>query len=81
MRIALDGVESADSPSAWVVSRDGGMVTFFVAPSLGVDITAGYLFDCNVRFESDDTFGGILKNWEVSGFADITLVEVRRCAD
>lgn len=81
VRVALDAVEEADSPSTWTVTRQGGVVSFVTPPGLGVAITAGFFFDCNVRFESDDTFGGILKNWEVAGFADIALVEVPLCVD
>jgi hypothetical protein len=42
-------------------------------------ITAGFLFDVQVRFESDDAFEGILRTYAIGGFADITLIEVRPC--
>jgi len=78
------GVAGADPatfspPLAWSVSRYGGVVTFASPPPNGAAITAGFLFDCEVRFESDDTFEGVVKSYRVAGFADIPLVEVRAC--
>lgn len=81
VRVALNGVEQAGSPSLWTVSRPGGVITFFTAPGNGVAITAGFLFDVEVRFESDDAFDGILKNWRVAGCSDIPLIQVRHCTD
>lgn len=78
--IAIDGIVV---PSAnYTVSRPGGLVTFDTPPPLtaGADIiTAGFLFDVEVRFESDDQLEGIVRTWQVGGFADITLIEVRPC--
>lgn len=75
--IAVDGVlvDAAD----YTVSRPGGVVTFDVPPDDEAEITAGFLFDVEVRFESDDAFEGILRTWQAGGFADITLIEVRPC--
>lgn len=78
--IAIDGVAV---PSAdYTVSRPGGLVTFNVPPPVtgnpGI-VTAGFLFDVEVRFESDDAFEGILRTYARGGFADITLIEVRPC--
>lgn len=81
VRVALGGVEQAASPTPWTVSRPGGVVTFDTAPTAGVAVTAGFFFDVEVRFESDDAFDGILKNWNTAGTADIHLVEVRHCTD
>lgn len=68
-------------PYTFDVTREGGIVTFDHAPHTGVIITAGFLFDVPVRFESDDAFDGIVKAFEVSGFADLSFVEVRPCAE
>lgn len=66
-------------PANYTVSRPGGIVQFDMPPADGHTLTAGFLFDVEVRFESDDAFEGILRTWQMGGFADITLVEVRPC--
>lgn len=63
----------------YTVTRPGGVITFDTPPTNGHIVRAGFLFDCEVRFESDDAFEGILRTWQAGGFADLTLVEVRRC--
>ena len=75
--IAVDG--ATIDPADYSVSRPGGEVTFDTPPPNGDPVTAGYLFDCEVRFESDDAFEGILRDFQIGGFADITLIEVRPC--
>ncbi len=80
----LVGIDGADpttlSPAiTWSVSRPGGVITFNTAPANGTAITAGFLFDVEVRFADDNAFDGIVQSFEVSGFADIELVEVRYC--
>lgn len=65
--------------SGYTITRPGGEIVFDVAPSVGDEIRMGFLFDVEVRFESDDTFDGIIRSYAVSGFADINLVEVRPC--
>lgn len=67
------------NPADYTVSRPGGVITFDTPPANGRTITAGFLFDCEVRFESDDQFEGIVRTWQAGGFADLTLVEVRPC--
>lgn len=75
--IAIDGV--VVDPADYTVSRPGGIVQFATPPGDTLDITAGYLFDVEVRFESDEAIEGILQTYRVGGFADITLIEVRPC--
>lgn len=77
--IARDGVLVADTD--YTVSRPGGVVTFDVPPTVGGPglITAGFLFDVEARYESDDVLGSIMRTTTVGGFADLTLVEVRPC--
>jgi uncharacterized protein (TIGR02217 family) len=67
------------SPPAFVVSRPDGEIEFATPPSPGQVVRAGFLYDVEVRFESDDAFDGIVTTYHVSGFADVTLVEVRPC--
>lgn len=75
--IARDGVLVPDTD--YTVSRSTGVVTFDVPPAAGDLVTAGFLFDVEVRFESDDAFEGIVRTWQAGGFSDLTLVEVRPC--
>ena len=79
--VSVDGTptDAFSPPLAWTVSRPGGVVQFAVPPAPGQIVRAGFLFDVEVRFESDDAFDGIVRTYQVSGFADVTLVEVRPC--
>lgn len=65
--------------TGFTVNRTTGIVTFDVAPANGRLIKWGGLFDVPVRFESDDSFDGIVRAFSVGGFADITLLETRNC--
>lgn len=49
LRLAVGGEEQA---TGWLLA-DKGVVSFDVAPTPGARITAGFLFDVPVRFESD----------------------------
>lgn len=49
VRVAVDGVDVSDI----VVSPSKGEVRFSAPPTAGAVITAGYLFDVPVRFDSD----------------------------
>jgi uncharacterized protein (TIGR02217 family) len=69
----------AEIVGGFSVERETGIVTFDVAPAFGTVLTWGGLFDVPVRFESDDSFDGIVQTFGVGGFADITLLEVRPC--
>lgn len=79
--VTVAGADPATfSPAmTYTVNRLTGEITFSYAPSPGQIVRAGYLFDVEVRFESDDAFDGILQTFGLGGFADITLVEVRPC--
>lgn len=48
VRVAVDGVEAAFSVDAVT-----GIVTLDAAPAEGVAVTAGFRFDCPVRFDTD----------------------------
>jgi uncharacterized protein (TIGR02217 family) len=58
VRVAVDGDETAAA-----VDTAAGRITFALAPEEGAAITAGFLFDCPVRFDTDrldinlETFG------------------------
>ncbi len=63
------------------VTRYGGELVFDHPPDNGVIITAGFLFDVEIRFESDDSMDAIVQAYQVSGFADLGFWEVRHCND
>lgn len=67
------------SPNPWTVDRLTGVVTFTTPPAPGAVVRAGYLYDVEVRFESDESFDGLLQDYGVSGFADLVLIEIRPC--
>lgn len=79
--ITFNSVDTGDlSPTAFfTVDRLTGKVTFDEAPPPGVVLKAGFLFDVEVRFGSDDAFDGIVQTYQVSGYADIEFVEIRPC--
>lgn len=73
-------VSVAGTPTEdFTVTRPGGVVELSTPPSPGQIVRWGGLFDVEVRFESDDSFDGIVRTFGVGGFADIPLVEVRSC--
>jgi uncharacterized protein (TIGR02217 family) len=79
--VAIDG--DVIDPSGYTVSRPGGEILFASPPDPddyddGI-ITAGFLFDVCVRFESDDAMETILRAHRAAGFADLTLIEVGPC--
>jgi len=46
--VAVDGVEAA-----FGVDTSTGLVTLAEAPAVGAAVTAGFRFDCPVRFDAD----------------------------
>lgn len=79
--VSIDGADpgSLGTPLTWSVNRSTGAITFSGPPTPGAVVRAGYLYDVEVRFESDDSFEGLLRDYGVSGFADLVLLEVRPC--
>lgn len=75
----LVSIDGSATGITWTVSRPGGVISFATAPANGAEIRAGFLFDVEVRFDSDDAFDGIVRTYQVAGFSDVTLVEVRPC--
>lgn len=67
------------TPLHWTVSRPGGVVTFDGPVPLGLPVTAGFLFDVEVRFEADDSFEAIAKEFSASGVSGLRLIGVRSC--
>lgn len=79
--ITLNDVDPLSySPAfTWSVDRNTGIVTFDTPPEPGMIVKAGFYYDVEVRFEDDDAFEGIVRTYQVSGFASIDLIEVRPC--
>lgn len=76
VRVAIGNVEQV---TGWTVDRLTGIITFAAPPVNGASVTCGYLYDTNVRFESDDSFDSISQNYGVAGYSDLTLIEVPMC--
>ena len=66
-------------PYEWTVDRGTGVVTFDKPVDEQLLVTAGFLFDVEVRFEADDAYDGIVRSFRVSGHADLSFSEVRPC--
>lgn len=74
VEVALAGEAQA---SGWSVDLSTGVVTFTSPPANGVAVQAGFEFDCEVRFESDDLGADIVHD-TLGSVPDVTLLEVRR---
>lgn len=72
VRISVGGMELV---SGWSVDSTTGTVTFAVPPALGQAITAGYLFDVPVRFDTDSL--NLIGSDDKTTRATIPVVEIR----
>ena len=72
--IALNGTPQ---PSGWSVGATTGLVTFSAAPGAGIAITAGFVFDVPVRFDTD-VLDVTLDLERLGSITTIPLVELRR---
>ncbi|GLK47288.1 glycoside hydrolase family 24 [Brevundimonas intermedia] len=72
VRIAVGGVEV----SGFVVDAATGAVRLAVAPGVGVMVTAGFLFDTPVRFDTD-RIETTLESFDAGRMAAVPLIEVR----
>lgn len=77
--LILDELDNPFATPSFTVTRPGGIITFATAIPNNYEVRAGYLFDVEVRFESDSSFDGIVRTFGIGGFADITLQEARAC--
>ena len=73
--VAINGVPQT---AGWLL-QPGGVIAFATAPSVGATITAGFLFDVPVRFESDklQTSGATFAAGEAPS---VPLVEIREAS-
>ena len=72
VRVALDGVEHS---TGWAVDGATGIVSFATAPAAGAAVTAGFMFDVPVRFESD-RLDVELTSFDGAEVPSIQLVEI-----
>jgi uncharacterized protein (TIGR02217 family) len=72
VRVAVDGNEVT---AGWSCDAASGIVTFDAAPADGAAITAGFAFDCPVRFDTDHLSIN-LANFAAGEIASIPLIEV-----
>lgn len=75
------GLDGAEFLAGWSVDPLTGVVTFVAPPAVGVEITAGFLFDVPVRFEDDAldlemAFFDEAEGVGLGGLPPINLVEV-----
>lgn len=77
VEIALNGVAQTES-THFTVDYTTGIVTFVVAPSASVDITAGFEFDVPVRFGTEVDLDGLqsaIDHFDSGGVDSIPLLE------
>lgn len=72
VRVALNGLETTD----FTMDAATGRVTLASAPGAGVVVTAGFLFDTPVRFDTD-RIETTLESFEAGRMAAAPLIEVR----
>jgi uncharacterized protein (TIGR02217 family) len=72
VRIAVGGSEVT---TGWAVDTSTGLVSFASAPADGVALTAGFLFDVPVRFDTD-TLDVELTSFNAADATTIPLIEV-----
>ena len=72
VRVAVGGVET----TAFTVDVATGPVMLASAPGAGALVTAGFLFDTPVRFDTD-RIETTLESFEAGRMAAVPLIEVR----
>lgn len=63
-------------PSGYTINLDTGVITFSVAPALGVEITLTTEFDCHVRFDTDQ-LDVASETFETGDIPDIKIIEMK----
>ena len=72
VRVAVDGAERV---GGWTADDTDGVVSFAVPPALGEEVTAGFLFDVPVRFDTD-RLDVELTSFDGAEVPNIPLVEI-----
>lgn len=74
VRVAVDGAEQTAGED-FTIDETSGLVTFASPPGGGLPVTAGFLFDCPVRFDTDELRIN-LAAFEAGDIPSIPLIEV-----
>ncbi|SNY92805.1 TIGR02217 family protein [Cohaesibacter sp. ES.047] len=72
VRLALAGIETHD----FSIDTTQGVISLMMAPETGVSITAGFMFDVPVRFDTDKLEFSI-SGFDAGDIPSIPLVEIR----
>lgn len=72
VQVGLDGTALRDG---WAVDETTGLVTFDAPPAAGSLLTAGFEFDCPVRFDSDQ-IEAVIEAYGAGRVAAIGLIEL-----
>lgn len=72
VRVAVNGAEVT---TGWSCDASSGLVTFAVPPAAGAVLTAGFAFDCPVRFDSDQLAIN-LASFAAGEIPSIPLIEI-----
>lgn len=72
-KVFIDDVEVL---SGYTINLDTGVITFSVAPILGVEITLTGEYDCHVRFDTDQ-LDISAETFETGDIPDIKIVEMK----
>ena len=72
VRVAVDSIELDEG---WQVDAASGEIHFNTAPSVTQTVTAGFEFDCPVRFESDQ-ITGVIEAFGAGRVVSVSLVEL-----
>lgn len=72
LRVALNGIEQV---SGWTLDADSGQVNFAFPPVAGEVVSAGFEFDCPVRFESD-RLEGVIEAFGAGRIVSVGLIEL-----
>lgn len=71
--VSLNGV---NQPSGWTVNLSTGLITFAVAPGVGVAVTATFEFDVPVRFDTD-RLSIVMQTRDAVSISSCPVVEIR----
>ena len=79
--IGLENNEGIIEPvlSGFSVDRMTGIVEFDVPPESNREITAGFIYDVEVRYAGDDALNAAIRSYRAGGFGSLELAEVRSC--
>ncbi|MEM7459235.1 MAG: DUF2460 domain-containing protein [Pseudomonadota bacterium] len=69
------GVDGQLLETGWSVDALKGQITFETAPIAAATVTAGFEYDCAVRFDSDQ-IEAVIEAYGAGRIADLTLIEL-----